>query len=227
MICYDFETGGLNPNRCQITQLSAIVLNPRTFEPIDGAVFNAEVNPIWDEEKAVSLGLDPVAQEALDKTHKTKEQLQKCSTIDIVWKEYVEFVKRYKTGKTNWNNPVPVGFNIINYDSVIINRLCKEYGPYDEKYNTQKIYHPTYQIDIMHDIWRWTDNAKINDSNSKSLDSVRDWLGMSKEGAHDGLNDVLDCCELIRRFMLRYREFYAKTKFAGAMAGWKRPSLKV
>ena len=29
--------------------------------------------------------------------------------------------------------PIPAGFNILGYDMHIVNRLCKEYGPWDEK----------------------------------------------------------------------------------------------
>jgi DNA polymerase III epsilon subunit-like protein len=196
---------------------------------IEGAVFNTEVKPIFDDEKAASLGLEPVQQEALDITRKTREQLEKAPTIDVVWPDFVAFTERYKSGRrtSNWDNVVPAGFNITNYDSVIVNRLCKQYGPYDDKYCSQKIFHPIHSIDIMHDIWRWTDNEKINSTNSKSLDAVREWLGMPKDGAHDGLNDVLDCAELLKRFMEKYRFFYKKTKFEGAMAGWKRPKVKV
>lgn len=74
----------------------------------------------------------------------------------------------------------------------------------------------------MHDIWRWTDSVKINDTNKISLDAVRDWLGMPKEGAHNSLNDVIDCAEILKRFLLKYREFYGQIKFAGALASWKR-----
>lgn len=222
------ETGGKNPHKAQVTQISAVVLEPRKLEVIEGAVFNSEVCPIFDDDKAKELGLDPVSQEALDITHKTRDQLSKSPPINIVWKDFVSFVTRYKKAgdKSNWGNPIASGFNISNYDNIIIHRLCREYGPYDEVYGAQKVFHPLYTFDLMHDIWRWTDNAKISDNNSKSLDAIRDWLGITRDGAHDALVDVTDCVEIGRRFLLKYRDFYTKTKFKGALASWKRPDLK-
>ncbi len=95
------------------------------------------------------------------------------------------------------------------------------------------MFHPIHNIDLMHDFWRITENIKINSNNSISLDSIRDYLGMSKDGAHDGLVDVKDCAELVIRFLKLYRKFNTgfncvacktpvKVKFEGALADYKR-----
>lgn len=229
VICFDIETGSKNPHKTQVTQISALVLEPRKLEIIDGGVFDSEVCPIFDEAKATELGVDPVEQEALNVTHKTQAQLETARNIEAVWKDFVEFVGRYKKSrdKSSWGNPVPAGFGIKNFDTHIINKLCQQYGPYDEKYSSQKIFHPIHSFDLLDDIWRWTYDVKINNTNSISLDSVREWLGMSKEGAHNSLIDVIDCAELIKRFKMRYFDFYSKTKFQGALSGWKRPEIRV
>lgn len=224
---FDFETGSKFANKTQVTQIAALILEPRKLEIVEGGVFNTEVCPIFDDEKATALGLDPVSDEALNITQKTKAQLLTAPSIDVVWKDFVAFISRYKVaGNSSWSNPIPVGYNITNFDMPIINRLCKQYGPYDNNYGVQNLFHPVNQVDIFFDIWRWTDNVKINDNNSKSLDSVRDWLGMSKDGAHDALNDVIDCAEIIKRFMYKYRDMYKQTKFKDALKGWTRPILK-
>lgn len=223
------ETGSRNPHKTQLTQISAVVLDPRSLDIVPGGIFNTEVKPIFDDAKAVELNLDPVEQEALDLTHKTRDRLEKAPTVDVVWPDFVNFVTRYKRGggkSSNWDNPIAAGFNITNFDNVIVNRMCQKYGPFDEKYSSQKIFHPIHSIDLLHDFFRWTDNSKINDNNSLSLDSIRKWLGMPMDGAHDALNDVLDCAEILKRFLMKYRFFFEKTKFAGAMAGWKRPDIK-
>lgn len=165
--------------------------------------------------------------DALQITHKTKEKLELAPTIDVVWSDFTAFLERYKKGKDNWSSPIPGGYNIVNYDSIIVNRLCLQYGPYDSKYCSQKIFHPIHTVDLMHDFWRWTYSDKINNNNSLSLDSIREWLGMSKDGAHDALNDVLDCAEIMKRFIDKYNTFYRKTKFAGALSSWQRPTVKV
>lgn len=206
-----------------------MILEPRKYELIEGGVFSAEICPIFDRDKAIAAGLEPVEQEALDVTHKTQEQLEKAADLATVWKDFTKFVARYqKAGsKSSWDAPIPCGYNIKNFDSVIIRRLCEQYGPFDDKFQSQKLFHPIHSIDLMDDFWRWTDNYKINDKNSLSLDSVRDWLGMQKAGAHDALNDVLDCAEILRRFAGRYRDMFSKTKFQGALAQWKRPVVRI
>ena len=51
------------------------------------------------------------------------------------------------------------------------------------------------------------------DLKSYTLDSVRDYFGISKTGAHDALKDVKDTAELIVRFMKLHRNLGQKIKF--------------
>ena len=227
--CFDMETTGKNPRKCQLTQLSAIIIEPRKLEIVDNGIFNSEIKPIFDNDAAIAAGYDPVEQEALDVTHKTREQLEKAPSIETVWSDFVNFIQKYKKGndKSNWANPIRAGFNIVNFDNIIVDRMCSKYGPYDEKYGSQKLFHPLHNFDLLHDFWRLTDNDKINNNNSLSLDSIRDWLGMDRTGSHDALNDVIDCSELLIRMMKKYRKVYQETQFEGALADWKRPKLSV
>jgi DNA polymerase III epsilon subunit-like protein len=52
-----------------------------------------------------------------------------------------------------------------------------------------------------------------NDLKSYSMDNLRDYLGISKEGAHDALKDVKDCAEVLIRFMKLHRSLGSKVKF--------------
>ena len=75
---FDFETTGKNPNGCQLTQISCVIIHGKklTIEP--NAIFNSEVRPEFDDEKAIAAGYDPVEQAALDISRKTKEELLKA-----------------------------------------------------------------------------------------------------------------------------------------------------
>ena len=95
IIMFDFETGGRNPLKCQPTQIAAIALDGRNFK-LKGQ-FNSEMRPILDDKKAVKAGLDPVEDEALRITHKTREGLAKAPLPKGVWKKFITFVNKY-----NW-----------------------------------------------------------------------------------------------------------------------------
>jgi DNA polymerase III epsilon subunit-like protein len=42
---------------------------------------------------------------------------------------------------------------------------------------------------------------------------MRDYLGISKEGAHDALKDVQDCAKILIRFMKLHRRLVPKIVF--------------
>ena len=129
IIVFDFETGSRNPTKTQPTQLAALALDGRSLK-LKGT-FNSEIKPILDDDKAISLGLDPIEDEALRITGKTRTQLRKAPTVRSVWKKFIKFVEQYNWKGTQFFAPIPAGFNIIGFDMIIVNRLCKEFGPYD------------------------------------------------------------------------------------------------
>jgi DNA polymerase III epsilon subunit-like protein len=61
-LIFDFETTGKNPNKCQLTQISAVVLHGKKLTLQPGGVFDIEVRPEFDDEKAIKAGFDPVEQ---------------------------------------------------------------------------------------------------------------------------------------------------------------------
>jgi len=211
------------------------MIDPRKLTIVADSLFNADVCPILDDEKAIELELGPVEQEALTITHKTREQLALYPPIERVWPTFEEYVKKYQGSRGgSWGAPVRAGFNIKNFDNPIVDRMCEKYGTFDKTWGTQSMFHPLHYIDLMDDFFRITENMKINSSHSLSLDNIREWLGMSKDGAHDAKNDVLDCAELVIRFLKVYRKMNTgfecnacdnnlKIKFEGALAEWKRP----
>ena len=213
------------------------MIEPRKLTIVPNSLFNSEIKPIFDDAEAIKLGLDPLEEEALIKTHKTREQLALAPDLPQVWNAFVEYINRYQTKKGNtWNSPIKAGFNIINFDNPIIDRMCEKYGPWDKTWATQNLFHPLHNIDLMQEFWKVTENIRINNTNSISLDNIRDWLEMDKNGSHDAKNDVLDCAELVIRFLKLHRKLYTgipcihcrtpnKIKFQGSLAGWKRPVI--
>ena len=217
IIVFDFETGGRNPLRCQPTQIAAIALDGRNFR-LKGE-FNSMMRPIIDDDEAIAAGVDPIEEGALKVTGQTRAQLAKAPLPKGVWKKFCNFVNKYNWKGTPYFAPIPAGFNIIGYDMKIVDRLCKEYGPWDDKRQSQKLFHQIYKIDVMDDVWLWTEGDP--DVKSISMDSLRDRMGLSSENAHDALQDVKDTANIFIKLQKSRRAVYRNMKFEKAFADGK------
>lgn len=213
-IIFDFETGSRNPHKTQPTQIAAIALDGRNLA-VKGQ-FNSEIQPIFDDEKAISLGLDPIEDEALKITNKTRDQLAEAPSIKSVWSKFTKFVSQYNWKGDTFFNPIPVGFNIIGFDLIIVDRLCREYGPYDSERNQQKLFSKVYKIDIMDNIFTWTESDPS--VRSISMDALRERMGLSSNGAHDALQDVKDEANIFIKLLKTHRAVYQNLNFDKAFA---------
>ena len=214
IIVFDFETGSRNPRKTQPTQLAALALDGRNFK-LKGT-FNSEIKPIMNDEKAIEAGLDPIEDEALRITGKTRTQLHKAPSLKSVWSKFVKFVDQYNWKGTQWFAPIPAGFNIIGFDMVIINRLCEQYGPYDKERGQQKLFNKINKVDMMDNYYMWTEGDPS--VKSRSMDAIRERMGMSKENPHDALQDVKDTANLMIKFMKTHRAVYQNLNIDKAFA---------
>ena len=213
-IVFDFETGSRNPQKTQPTQIAALALDGRNFK-LKGT-FNSEIRPILDDEKAMEMGFDPLEDEALRITGKNREDLAKAPMPKTVWKKFVNFVNQYNWKGTQFFAPIPAGFNIIGFDMIIVNRMCKAYGPYDKDRQQQKLFNKIYKVDMMDNMIMWTEGDPA--IKSISIDSLRDRMGLSKENAHDALQDVKDTANIMIKFMKTHRSVYRNLKIDKAFA---------
>ena len=198
-ICvFDYETGGANPNECEITQIGACIINRWDLKIID--TFESMARP---------ENLDRVEQGALEVTGFTLEQLEQAPDIKIVWGQFVDWVNKHNKSKGNigtYMAPIPAGYNILGYDMIIVDRYCKKYGPYNDNRGQQKLFNPIHKFDLMHHMWFWTENNP--NLKSLKLTSVCEWLGFAKadiENAHDALQDVMNTARIIIRLMQMQR----------------------
>lgn len=213
-IVFDFETGSRNPNKTQPTQIAALALDGRNFK-LKGT-FNSEIRPILDDDKAIELGLDPLEDEALRITGKNREDLSKAPMPKTVWKKFCNFVNQYNWKGTQFFAPIAAGFNIIGFDMIIVNRLCKEYGPFDKDRQQHKLFNKIYKVDMMDNMFMWTEGDPS--VKSISMDSLRDRMGLSKENAHDALQDVKDTANIMIKFMKTHRAVYRNLNIDKAFA---------
>jgi DNA polymerase III epsilon subunit-like protein len=213
-ICFDFETGSRNPHRTQPTQIAALALDGRNFK-VKGT-FNSEIKPILNDEEALAAGLDPIEDEALKITGKNREALAEAPALKSVWSKFTKFVSQYNWKGDTFFNPIPVGFNIIGFDMIIINRLCKEYGPWDDDRSQQKLFSKVYKFDIMDNVFAWTESDPS--IKSISMDALRERMGLSGENAHDALQDVKDSANIFIKLMKTHRAVYQNMNFDKAFA---------
>ena len=213
-IVFDFETGSRNPRKTQPTQIAALALDGRNFK-LKGT-FNSEIRPVMDDEKAIEMGFDPLEDEALRITGKNREDLAKAPLPKTVWKKFCDFVNQYNWKGTQFFAPIPAGFNIIGFDMIIVDRLCKAYGPYDKERQQQKLFNKIYKVDMMDNMFMWTEGDPS--IKSVSMDSLRDRMGLSKENAHDALQDVKDTANIMIKFMKTHRAVYRNLTIDKAFA---------
>ncbi len=218
----DLETSGKNPNGCQITQIAAVVIHGKKLTLQPGGIFNIEVRPEFDDEKAIAAGFDPVEQEALDITRKTREQLEKAIGPKEAWSQFVNFVNKFNAKGSPYFAPIPVGYNINNFDLPIVERYCRIYGPKEEKTGRQKLFNPIFKVDMMDNLFMWfEDHSAVQKLN---LGYLRDFFGFpekSKANAHDALYDVVDTANLFIKFLKYHRKHSEKTKFEKSFADIK------
>jgi DNA polymerase III epsilon subunit-like protein len=213
-IVFDFESGSRNPHKTQPTQIAAIALDGRNLS-VKGT-FNSEICPILDDDKAIAAGVDPIEDGALKVTGKTREKLAEAPSLKSVWSKFTKFVDQYNWKGDPFFNPIPVGYNIIGFDMIIINRLCEQFGPWDKTKNQQKMFSKVYKVDLMDNVFMWTESDPS--FKSISMDSLRERMGLSFENAHDALQDVKDTANIFIKLLKTHRSIYQNISFDKAFA---------
>jgi len=213
-IIFDFETGSRNPHKTQPTQIAAIALDGRDLS-VKGT-FNSEIKPLLNDEEAIAAGVDPIEDGALKVTGKTREKLGEAPALKSVWNKFTKFVDQYNWKGEPFFNPIPVGYNIIGFDLIIVNRLCKEFGPWDKTKDQPKLFSKVYKVDLMDNVFMWTEaDPSVR---SISMDSLREKMGLSLENAHDALQDVKDTANIFIKLLKTHRAVYQNIEFDKAFA---------
>lgn len=203
--CYDFETGGINPETCEPLSLGAVIIHPKKLAIVEGAEFYSLIQP---------ENPDNINPEALEKNKLKMDELMEAPKLETVWNSFLSFLKQYKTGKNSWGNPIPAGYNILGYDNIIITRLAKRFGNVD-KDGRADVFHPRDSFDALTHIFAHLESDE--NIRSYSFDNMREFLGMKSIGqAHNALVDSKDAARLIIRLLNYYRRLNSKEKFKGA-----------
>jgi len=217
-ICvFDFETDGSNPVECSPVQLSAVIVDPLNLEIITDSEFNIYFKPeVLSNDQNYEYTTDILDFHAKVKGCSKEDILQqwhKYPGQEQSWKVFVSYLEKYHTRaskKSQFSAPIAAGYNINRFDLRIIDRLSKKYGNTNKEHNSN-IFYPRDVVDLMNLVFYWFEHS--DDLKSYSLDTVRDYFGITKEGAHDAVKDVKDCAELLIRFLRLHRSLSDKVKF--------------
>lgn len=217
-ICvFDFETDGSDPKACSPVQIAAVIIDPLKLEIIPNSEFNIFFKPetlSQNEEYVYTTDiLDFHAKVRGCSKDQILDQWKQYPPQDQSWKLFVNYLDMYHTRsskKSQFSAPIAAGYNINRFDLKIIDRLSNKYGNVNKE-NTSDIFFPRDVVDIMNLVFYWFEHN--NDLKNYTLDSVREYFGISKDGAHDALKDVKDCAEILIRFMRLHRNLSEKIKF--------------
>lgn len=217
-ICvFDFETDGANPEVCSPVQLAAVMIDPVQLSVIDGSEFNINFKP-----EVIEANPDHVYEgDILDFHAKVRgtdrdsilAEWKKYPSQKNSWSLFVDYLNKYHSRgskKSQFSAPIAAGYNIHRFDLPIIERLSKKYDNINKE-NKSNLFYMRDTVDIMNVVFLWFENN--GDLKSYSLDTLRDYLGISKDGAHDALKDVKDCAEILIRFMRLHRRLGQKILF--------------
>lgn len=221
-ICvFDFETDGSNPEICSPVQLSAVMVDPLKLQIIEGSKFNVFCKPeLLEENPEYEYTTDIMEFHAKVRGCSKEDIYEQWKTYpsqNVAWNSFIAYLDKYHCGgrkkKNMFSAPIAAGYNIHKFDLKIIHRLAKKYKTVDTKEGTPCLFYPRDVLDIMNLVFYWFENM---DFKSYSLDTIRDYLGISKDGAHDALKDVEDCAEILIRFLRLHRKLSKKIQFKGS-----------
>jgi len=193
-ICvFDFETGGRNPHECEIIQIGALILHRSSFKVLDR--FESLMQP---------KDFDALSQEALDVNGITVEQLKDAPVAAVVFPTWIEWITQFNTVRDNsiFGAPVPCGYNITGFDLVLMDRYCKEYNYWDEKYNRQNVMFPMNRIDVFDLMWLFT---RFNsDITKRKLVSYLEYMGITKEEIEEGSHNAGWDVEMTAKIAIKF-----------------------
>lgn len=222
-ICvFDFETDGSDPKICSPVQIAAVIVDPIQLEVIEGSEFNINFKPeVLEQSEDYQYTTDILEFHSKVKGCSQEDvlnQWKKYPKQELSWKLFASYLDKYHTRsskKSQFSAPIAAGYNIYRFDLPIINRLSIKYGNTNKEGNTD-IFFPRDVVDVMNLVFYWFEHN--NDLKSYTLDTLRDYFGIDKTGAHDALKDVKDTAEILIRFLKLHRSLSQKVKFKNSFS---------
>jgi DNA polymerase III epsilon subunit-like protein len=215
LIVFDLETSHINPHVAQPLEIAAVAVHSRSLSIIPGSEFCSLIRPT--DVEAVSDGALKVNKICCgeEKTggleyNKNRDCLL-APPLEVVWGQFVNYVKKYNYKNSAWTAPIACGYNIIGYDLVIIDRLAKQFKQWDDERQCNTLFSSFIKQDLMYLCWNYfEDSTKI--PNIK-LGTVCELAGIEVPQAHEAVADVRATATLMIKFMNLIRGTSKKVKW--------------
>jgi hypothetical protein len=212
------ETDGSDPYSCSPVQLAAIMVDPIKLEIIKDSEFNINLKP---EKLDLNVDNPYMDSDILDWHSKvrgsTPENIlgdwKTYPAQEKSWNMFVNYLDKYhsrSSRKNIFSAPVAAGYNIFRFDLKIVDRLSKKYYNVTNE-GTSSLFYPRDTIDVMNLVFYWFEGSK--EIKNLTMDTLREYLGISSENSHDALKDVKDTAEILIRFLKLHRKLFDKVKF--------------
>lgn len=198
---FDFETDGPDPLTCNPVQVAAVVIDPMKLEVIPGSEFNMMMKPPGIENLETYLTDEKNETLMFHSKHQKKEPSQiladwaAAPDQKLVWQMFSNFVNKFNYKGTEYWAPVPGGANIAGFDIIIADRLNKEHD-----IKTMFWKRDCDLADVQRMAYHWFEGLSYGPKDYK-VDTLRKFFQMPADNAHDALQDVKDCANLIIRFL--------------------------
>jgi DNA polymerase III epsilon subunit-like protein len=224
-ICvFDLETDGTNPDVCSPVQIAAVIVDPSKLEIVKDSEFNITIKPeILEQQPDYAYADSDVLDFHAKVRGKSKEEIldswKSYKRQDHGWSMFVSYLEMYHTRsskKSCFTAPIAAGYNINRFDLRIMDRLSQKYDNLNKE-GRSALFYPRDVIDIMNLVFYWFEGN--NELKNYTLDNLRDYLGIDKEGAHDALKDVKDTANILIRFLKLHRNLSNKIKFKSSFMG--------
>lgn len=214
IMVFDFETGGLDCKKHEPVSIGAKVYNGKTLEP-----YPEESGEFYSLMKPVNFdNLDPKAM-AVNKI--TRQELEKAPDQQLVIKNFVEWAKQFNPKSGARTAPVAAGKNVPfdkGFLDEALNRWYKK-PPIIMNFDNKSI------IDLERQWFQWFENE--SDPPDQRMDTLRPWLGLETDGAHNALVDCRQTGAVIMRILQLHRNLQKKInskgekmlQFKGSFAG--------
>ena len=155
-----------------------------------------------------------IKPDALRKNGIRREDILGFPLEKVVWSNFIDFCTKHKDGRSAFDQVIPVGWNIDNFDNIIFKRLC-------EAHKCRNPLHARHSVDLMK-ICFYTMHGLTGDSEitSYSFDNFRRYLGIAAEdevgAAHTSKKDTADLTDLFIRKTQWVRKAAKTANFKGS-----------
>ena len=94
IVVFDFETGSLDIEKCEVIQVAAMAIDRKKLEPIPNAVFESLIKP---------RDFNNLQDEALAINKKTKEKIEFFCKQQLAEQEYMKNCIKKPSDFSNWH----------------------------------------------------------------------------------------------------------------------------